>query len=509
VPDGDRIARLNAITRLGLAARVVAGAALVGLYAWEAAQGRGATASGAAGVGVWIIWTIVLLGVLRSTLQLGTTSLLFSTALVDGFALVLIAIGLDRIGGVLFGWYLAEAVMLAVILRRRLSWIPTAVLAASFAIARLASRGATGPAEALLLLLELVVLVLVGLGVSIAVVRQEDRRSEMEAEQDTALELNARLARSVAELEALVSIIEIVHSTLDVDQIGAELLRVVDGVIEVPGASIHVIDTAEGKSVFSAGGPPPSWPGDEPAVAAQACTEVLSHARHVVIFCGQADAIATLTAEERVILQAVASELVVAVENSRLYALTKRLSITDELTGLFNYRYLQQRLEEEVSRAGRYGKNLSLLMIDIDDFKHVNDRHGHLVGDAVLAEIGQVLKAAVREVDVVARYGGEEFSVVLPETAAEGALVTAEKVRTAIAGREFTGAAAGRDIRVTVSVGAASYPAHAHDKGALLQAADQALYHAKQTGKNRVSAPPAGESVTDAGLRAEDEGAEL
>jgi hypothetical protein len=162
VPDGDRIARLNAITRLGLAARVVAGAALVGLYAWEAAQGAGASATGAAGVGVWIIWTIVLIGALRSTLQLGTTSLLFSTALVDGFALVLLAIGLDRIGGVLFGWYLAEAVMLAVILRRRLSWIPTAVLAFSFGTARLAAGGATGPTEVLLLLLELLALVLVG-----------------------------------------------------------------------------------------------------------------------------------------------------------------------------------------------------------------------------------------------------------------------------------------------------------------------------------------------------------
>ena len=509
MPDGDRIARLNAITRLGLAARVVAGAALVGLYAWEAAQGAGASATGAAGVGVWIIWTIVLIGALRSTLQLGTTSLLFSTALVDGFALVLLAIGLDRIGGVLFGWYLAEAVMLAVILRRRLSWIPTAVLAFSFGTARLAAGGATGPTEVLLLLLELLALVLVGSGVSIAVVRQEDRRSELKAEQDTALELNARLARSVAELEALVGIIELVHSTLDVEDIGIELLRVVGGVIDVPGASIHVIDTAEGKSVFSAGGPPPTWPGDETTAAAQACTEIVSHARHVVVFCGAVDAVAALTADERIILQAVASELVVAVENSRLYALTKRLSITDELTALFNYRYLQQRLEEEVNRAGRYGKHLSLLMIDIDDFKNVNDRHGHLVGDAVLAEIGQVLKAAVREVDVVARYGGEEFSVVLPETAGEGALVAAEKVRTAIAARQFTGAAAGRDIRVTVSVGAASYPTHAHDKGALLQAADQALYHAKQTGKNRVSAPPTGAVPTDAGPRAEDEGAEL
>jgi diguanylate cyclase (GGDEF)-like protein len=182
---------------------------------------------------------------------------------------------------------------------------------------------------------------------------------------------------------------------------------------------------------------------------------------------------------------------VVAVENSRLYRLTKHLAITDELTDLYNYRYLQQRLDEEIGRADRYHKRLALLMIDLDDFKRVNDSHGHLVGDIVLAEVGQVLKGVVREVDVVARYGGEEFTVILPETDAAGALFVAEKIREAIGGHRFADAEGSRTIHLTASVGLTSYPVHASDKESLLRTADHAVYQAKATGKDRVcSAPP-------------------
>lgn len=198
---------------------------------------------------------------------------------------------------------------------------------------------------------------------------------------------------------------------------------------------------------------------------------------------------AALGTEDRVVLQAVASELVVAVENARLYRLTKRLAITDELTDLYNYRHLQQRLDDEIHRAERYGKRLSFLMLDVDNFKRVNDVHGHRVGDQVLASVGQVLKTTVREVDIVARYGGEEFSVILPETDAPGAFIAAEKIREAISLFRFRDADGEPIIHVTISIGLASFPAHATDKESLLRAADDALYHAKATGKDRVRAP--------------------
>jgi diguanylate cyclase (GGDEF)-like protein len=219
------------------------------------------------------------------------------------------------------------------------------------------------------------------------------------------------------------------------------------------------------------------------------CIDLVDHAETSVVFCADTEVIDDLSPDDRIVLQTVGSELVVAVENSRLYKLTKRLAITDEITGLYNYRYLQQRLDEEIGRADRYGKRLSLLMLDIDSFKRVNDVHGHRVGDGVLAELARVLKTAVREVDVVARYGGEEFSVILPETDAPGAFIVAEKIREAVSLARFKDEDGEPRIRVTTSIGLASFPVHARDKESLLRVADDAVYRAKETGKNRVRAP--------------------
>jgi diguanylate cyclase (GGDEF)-like protein len=209
----------------------------------------------------------------------------------------------------------------------------------------------------------------------------------------------------------------------------------------------------------------------------------------MVVFCAEAAAIEAMEDEDRLVLQAVASELVVAVENSRLYKLTRTLAITDELTGLHNYRYLQQRLDEEIERARRYHKDLSMLMIDADDFKRFNDAHGHIAGDQALADIAQVFLKATREVDVVTRYGGEEFSIILPETDAAGAFVVAEKIREAVANHLFTGADEEATEHLTVSVGLATFPTHAQDKETLLRQADDALYQAKNTGKDKVRSP--------------------
>jgi diguanylate cyclase (GGDEF)-like protein len=264
------------------------------------------------------------------------------------------------------------------------------------------------------------------------------------------------------------------------------LLDILEKVIDIPSASLYVIDKAKQETLFTTSSARPmgfrgysgyeiSGPSTTSEVTgAFSCIELVDHESTAVIFCADEGSIERLTRDDRVVLQAVASELVVAVENSRLYRLTKRLSITDELTGLHNYRFLQQRLDEELSRAERYGKRLSFLMLDIDDFKRVNDVHGHRVGDQVLAEVGRLLKSTVREVDIVARYGGEEFSVILPET---------------VSLHRFEDADGQPVVHATVSIGLASYPSHANDKESLLRAADDAVYHAKATGKDRVRAP--------------------
>jgi len=162
-----------------------------------------------------------------------------------------------------------------------------------------------------------------------------------------------------------------------------------------------------------------------------------------------------------------------------------QLAVQDELTGLYNYRYLHTRLAEEFKRAERYRDPLACAMIDIDHFKSFNDTHGHDVGDIVLAEVADRLRGAVREIDVVARYGGEEFLLVLPSTHFSGALTVADRVWRAVGGVPLR--KDGKEFDVTVSVGVALYPSRdVRTKDQLLKAADKALYQAKEDGRNRI-----------------------
>lgn len=167
----------------------------------------------------------------------------------------------------------------------------------------------------------------------------------------------------------------------------------------------------------------------------------------------------------------------------------ERLAIHDELTGLYNYRYLRTRVHEEFKRAERYEDALACVMIDIDHFKSVNDRHGHDIGDLVLREVAKRLKQGVREVDVVARYGGEEFLLVLPSTYVAGAIKVADRIRETIEKEPIEAGSTTHEI--TISAGVAAFPNPGIDnKDRLLKAADQALYRAKAEGRNRVCTPP-------------------
>ncbi|WP_328340345.1 sensor domain-containing diguanylate cyclase [Micromonospora sp. NBC_00421] len=186
-------------------------------------------------------------------------------------------------------------------------------------------------------------------------------------------------------------------------------------------------------------------------------------------------------------LRTFAGHAAVAVENVRVHEEAQRLSLTDPLTGLWNYRYLRESLRREVERASRFGRMLSILVLDLDRFKIVNDSYGHAAGDAVLVEFARRVRAEIREVDLAFRQGGEEFVVLLPETDAPGAATVAERLGAAVRDTPVvvTGhAGTPTTITVSVSIGIAVYPDHASTGAEVLDAADEALYAAKGAGRD-------------------------
>jgi diguanylate cyclase (GGDEF)-like protein len=193
------------------------------------------------------------------------------------------------------------------------------------------------------------------------------------------------------------------------------------------------------------------------------------------------------THRERELFHYLAGQAAVSVENVNLHETIERQAITDELTGLSNRRRFQETMAAEVERSRRFGGELGLVLLDIDDFKAVNDTYGHQQGDLVLREVAKILRASSREIDEPARYGGEELAVVLPGTDLEGAHNLAERVREGVEALRLPilGDDSAEPLRVTASFGVASLPASAEDVRGLVAAADEALYQAKRTGKNR------------------------
>lgn len=189
--------------------------------------------------------------------------------------------------------------------------------------------------------------------------------------------------------------------------------------------------------------------------------------------------------DERV-LSILAASTALAFVNADLHQQMEKLTIIDELTGLYNYRFFRSRLEDEQRRAARYGTPLSLIMIDIDWFKSMNDRFGHQVGNIALRQLAGVINSCVRDVDIVARYGGEEFIVILPQTSTEETHRIAERMRRKVEQTEFGPDAAGRPLPLTVSIGVSCYPDNGRSEDDLVDSVDQALYRAKGNGKNLV-----------------------
>ena len=177
-------------------------------------------------------------------------------------------------------------------------------------------------------------------------------------------------------------------------------------------------------------------------------------------------------------LQPLADAVALAFENVRLFQKTRQLSITDEITPLHNFRYFHQALDRELKLVNRYGSVLSLVFVDLDRFKPINDQYGHLRGSRTLREVGFLIRAAVRETDIPARYGGDEFVIVLPQTDGDSARVLSEKLRSLVEGHTFL-QEEGINARLGVSLGVATYPAEAQTKEALIRLADARMYEDK------------------------------
>ncbi len=370
--------------------------------------------------------------------------------------------------------------------------------------------------------------------------REEVELARALAEQAATAIRHARLYRrgqtQNRRLAALVETSRVLVSSLDVAAVLGEVRREVAGLFGVPGESVAMLVRRGEAFVSFDPGDGAAGPGEDAAAveldelrsrAAIALAPAVSDAgadqRLVVPFVlgGAAEGLLDVRAgegrafsdDELDLLQILASQAAAALANAALYRTLERLAITDGLTGLYNHRYFYERLNEEVARARRYALPLSLLMIDLDDFKHFNDRYGHPAGDLVLAEVGRILGTHIRVgIDFAARYGGEEFSIVLPNTAREGAQVVGtrlarvlgavpggadvppphedgavevgERIRVSVEESTVPGVDPGTQI--TVSIGVACFPGAAGGPDELVRNADKALYLAKRLGKNRV-----------------------
>jgi diguanylate cyclase (GGDEF)-like protein len=339
-------------------------------------------------------------------------------------------------------------------------------------------------------------------------------KSELEQSQDDLRESLDRIGETLEathDMEALVQVVlETAVATLqaragvvlrgapDELHVVAKLGLPEAGLVEptgiTPGAGVlgRVVASGEGVRGSIGSGPAELKPvatepgeGDILATPLRSMGEVIG----VLALYGREDDL-PFDATDEGALRTLAGQAGTAIDNVQLHQEATRLSTTDGLTGLWNFRYLSMSLAREIERSTRFQRPLAVLMLDLDNFKQVNDRYGHARGDTVLRELAYRVQEQIREVDTFARYGGEEFVVVLPETTVEGAAQLAERICDAVRRDPFL--AEGEDpLDITISVGGAAFPGHGASAATLMRAADRALYVAKGEGRDRWHMPGA------------------
>ncbi len=205
-----------------------------------------------------------------------------------------------------------------------------------------------------------------------------------------------------------------------------------------------------------------------------------------LIIAGNSKSKVDFISKHLAMLTTISDQAAIALQNVQLYSKIEELSVHDELTQLYNYRFFQQKIKEEIELAKRYNSVLSLSIVDIDFFKNYNDKNGHLAGDACLKQVASIISQTLRKTDIVARYGGEEFALILPATDKFGAIRILEKIRYDIERYPFEFKHNQPGGKLTISAGIATFPQDAKEPRELVNLSDQSLYKAKQLGRNRV-----------------------
>jgi diguanylate cyclase (GGDEF)-like protein/putative nucleotidyltransferase with HDIG domain len=304
--------------------------------------------------------------------------------------------------------------------------------------------------------------------------------------------LRHEATRRSEELEALTGLATTMTQTLDEAPIVEQALGVLHLAARATSSAVHA-ETGGRATLQAAGGQWVSegvWAATSSALAEEATVEtrggrqimrlpLVARGSHIGLVTLIRPASDPLPEEKLLLLGLLVDQMAVAVQNARDYREKLEQASRDALTGLYNRRFFLEELQKEVQRSDRYGSVASLVIFDVDDFKHINDRYGHAVGDAVLHEIARLADGLLRPTDSLARIGGEEFALLLPETQQLDALLMAERLRTAISRHEIL-----PDRRVTVSGGVSSCPQDATSRDGLQKKADGALYWAKRNGKD-------------------------
>jgi len=216
------------------------------------------------------------------------------------------------------------------------------------------------------------------------------------------------------------------------------------------------------------------------------CIPLVSFGQTLGVLMLERDVVGSFQESDVKSLEAVADICATAIQNSHYVERVKQLAYLDGLTGIFNRRFFELRILEEIDRARRFNTGMAVLMVDIDQFKRLNDEFGHLLGDEVLRQVSSMFHQQLRKIDVVCRYGGEEFAILLSQTNPQHALGVAEKLRRLVETWQFPGV----PRSVTISAGVATFPDHGTSRDELVKSADAGLYAAKQGGRNRVLLGP-------------------